>query len=198
MAAQRVCRAFSTNTASCTTRQVIERELKYGAQTYQIMPVALKKGEGVYVWDMEGKRYYDCLSGYSALNQGHRHPRIINAMKDQLNKLTLTSRAFHSDILGEYMEYASKLFGYSRLLPMNSGVEACETAIKLARRWGYDVKGIPPNEAKIVVVENNFWGRSIAAISSSTDPDSFGGFGPYVPGFVKIPYNNTAEIEVSN
>ena len=194
-AARAFSRSFTTD-AVPSTRQVIERELKYGARTYQVLPVALKRGEGVYVWDMEGKRYYDCLSGYSALNQGHLHPRIVNALKDQLTKLTLTSRAFHSDLLGEYMEYATKLFGYNRLLPMNSGVEAAETAVKLARRWGYDVKGIPPNEAKIVVIENNFWGRSIAAITSSSDPDSFGGFGPFLPGFVKIPYNNTAEVEV--
>ena len=180
-----------------STDQVIEREFKYGARTYEIIPVALNRGKGVHVWDMEGRRYLDFLSAYSALNQGHLHPRIVNVMKDQLDKLTLTSRAFHSDLLGEYMEYATNLFGYDRLLPMNSGVEAAETAVKLARRWGYDVKGIPPNQAKIVVVENNFWGRSLAAVSSSTDPESFTGFGPYVPGFVTIPYNDTGAVEVS-
>ncbi len=180
-----------------STDQVIEREFKYGARTYEIIPVALNRGKGVHVWDMEGRRYLDFLSAYSALNQGHLHPRIVNATKDQLDKLTLTSRAFHSDLLGEYMQYATNLFGYDRLLPMNSGVEAAETAVKLARRWGYDVKGIPPNQAKVVVAENNFWGRSLAAVSSSTDPESFTGFGPFVPGFITIPYNDTGAVEVS-
>ena len=188
---------FYTTQAVTTTNQVIERELKHGARTYQVIPVALKRGEGVYVWDMEDRKYFDFLSAYSSLNQGHLHPRIVNAMKDQLDKLTLTSRAFHSDLLGEFMEFATNLFGYDRLLPMNSGVEASETAVKLARRWGYDIKGIPPNEAKVVVVENNFWGRSIAAVSSSTDSESFGGFGPFVPGFLTVPYNNISALEVS-
>lgn len=160
------------------------------------MPVAISRGLGVHVWDVEGKRYYDFLSAYSALNQGHLHPRIISAMKDQLDKLTLTSRAFHAEILGEYMEYATRLFGYDRLLPMNSGVEAAETAVKLARRWGYDVKGIPKDQAKVVFAENNFWGRSLSAVSSSSDEESYGGFGPKMGGFIMIPYNNLTEVEV--
>jgi ornithine--oxo-acid transaminase len=146
------------------------------------------------MWDVEGKRYYDFLSAYSAVNQGHCHPRIIRALTEQAPKLTLTSRAFHNNILGEYEEYMTRVFGYDKLLPMNTGVEGGETAIKLARRWGYTVKGIPANEAKIVFVEGNFWGRTLSAISSSTDPSSFGGFGPYMPGFVVIPYNDLSAL----
>ena len=188
---------YYSSVRTVSTQQIIDREKKHGAITYEVIPVALCRGEGVHVWDVEGKQYFDFLSAYSALNQGHRHPRIINALKDQLDKLTLTSRAFYSDLLGEFMEYTTKLFGYDRLLPMNSGVEAAETAVKLARRWGYDVKGIPQDQAKIVFVGNNFWGRSIAAVSSSTDPESKGGYGPYVSGFNIIPYNDVAAVEVS-
>ena len=179
------------------TEAIFERERSYGAHNYAPMPVALCKGEGVFVWDVEGKRYFDLLTGYSALNQGHRHPKIVRAMKDQLDKLTLTSRAFYNDALGEFEEYATKLFGYDKLLPMNSGVEAAETAVKLARRWGYDVKGIPHYQAKIVFVEGNFWGRSIAALSASSDAECYGGFGPYVPGFVTVPYDDAHAIEVA-
>ena len=179
-----------------TTEAVIERELKYGAHNYHPIPVAITKGEGIYVWDVEGRRYMDFLSAYSALNQGHRHPKIVKALKDQLEQLTLTSRAFYSDALGEFEEYMTDVFGYDKLLPMNSGVEAIETAIKLTRRWGYDVKGIPLNNAKVVFPEGNFWGRSIAAISSSCDPESYYGYGPYVPNFETIPYNDLEALEV--
>lgn len=175
---------------------VFERERKYGAHNYKPLPVAISKGEGVYVWDVDGNRYFDFLSGYSALNQGHRHPRIIKALKDQADTLTLTSRAFYSDALGEFEEYATRLFGYDKLLPMNSGVEADETSIKLARRWAYDVKGVPKYQAKVVFAEGNFWGRSIAAISSSTDPESYEGYGPFVPNFEVIPYDDLEKLEV--
>ena len=177
---------------------MIERELKYGAHNYHPIPVAIAKGEGVYVWDVEGKKYMDFLSAYSSLNQGHRHPKIVKALIEQLNVLTLTSRAYYTDVLGEYEQYMTSIFGYDKLLPMNTGVEACETAVKLVRRWGYDIKGIPPNQAKMVFAEGNFWGRSLAAISSSTDAESYGGFGPYVPNFVVIPYNNLSALEVNS
>ena len=147
------------------------------------------------MWDVEGKRYYDFLSAYSAVNQGHCHPRIIAALREQAERLTLTSRAFHNNVLGEYEEYMTRLFGYDKLLPMNTGVEGGETAIKLARRWGYEVKGIPADQAKIVFAEGNFWGRTLSAISSSTDPSSYSGFGPYMPGFVIIPYNDIPALE---
>lgn len=175
---------------------VFEREFKYGAHNYKPVPVALSKGEGVYAWDVEGKRYLDFMSGYSALNQGHRHPRIIQALKEQADKLTLTSRAFYSDVLGEFEEYATKLFGFDKLLPMNTGVEAAETSIKLARRWAYDVKGVPKDQAKVVFAEGNFLGRSIAAVSASTDPESYTGYGPFVPNFVKIKFDDVDELEV--
>lgn len=168
----------------------ITREGKFGAHNYHPLPVVLEKGEGVFVWDVEGKRYFDFLSGYSALSQGHCHPRIIKALTDQAQKLTLVSRAFHADILGEYMEFACKFFGYDKLLPMNSGAEAVETALKLARRWGYRVKGVAPEKAKIVVCSENFHGRTITIISMSTDPCSYTDFGPYTTGFIKIQYNN--------
>ena len=180
-----------------TTEAVIERELKYGAHNYHPIPVAITKGEGIYVWDVEGRQYVDFLSAYSALNQGHRHPKIVKALKDQLEHLTLTSRAFYSDALGEFEEYMTDVFGYDKLLPMNTGVEAIDTAIKLARRWGYDVKGIPLNNAKVIFVEGNFWGRSIAAVSSSCDPESYYGYGPYVPNFEIIPYDNLEALEVN-
>ena len=175
---------------------IFEKEKKFGAHNYESLPVALCKGEGIFVWDVEGNRYFDFLSGYSALNQGHRHPRIMKVLKEQLDKLTLTSRAFYNDALGEFEEYASKLFGYDKLLPMNSGVEAAESAVKLARRWAYDVKGVPHNKAKVVFAQGNFWGRSIAAVSSSTDPESYGGFGPFVPNFEIVEFDNLNELEV--
>ncbi|MDH6357968.1 ornithine--oxo-acid transaminase [Parabacteroides sp. PF5-9] len=172
------------------TMDYMLREEKYGAHNYHPLPVVLKRGVGVFVWDVEEKRYFDFLSGYSALSQGHCHPKIVAALKTQAEQLTLVSRAFYSDRLGEYMKKACELFGYEKLLPMNSGAEAVETALKLARRWGYIKKGIPENEAKIIVCTNNFHGRTITIVSMSTDPDAYRGFGPYTPGFIKIPYNN--------
>ena len=168
----------------------IIREGKFGAHNYHPLPVVLEKGEGVFVWDVVGKRYFDFLSGYSALSQGHCHPKIIKALTEQAQKLTLVSRAFHADILGEYMEFACKFFGYNKLLPMNTGAEAVETALKLARRWGYRIKGIAPEKAKIIVCSENFHGRTITIISMSTDLSSYEDFGPYTPGFIKVQYNN--------
>ncbi len=185
----------STTTLSVNTQQYIDLEEKYGAHNYHPLPVVLDRGEGVFVWDVDGKRYYDFLSGYSAVNQGHCHPEIIKALIEQATKLTLTSRAFHSNLLGEYEKYITNYFGYDKVLPMNTGVEGGETAIKLARRWGYTVKGIAENKAKIIFAEGNFWGRTMAAISSSTDPSSFHNFGPFMPGFELIPYNDLAALE---
>lgn len=168
----------------------IDLENKFGAHNYHPLPVVLERGEGVFLWDVTGKRYYDFLSAYSAVNQGHVHPKIVDALITQAQKLTLTSRAFYNDQLGPYEQYITQYFGYDRVLPMNSGVEAGETAIKLARRWGYDVKGIPEDQAKVIFVEGNFWGRTLGAISSSTDPSSKASFGPYMPGYSIIPYND--------
>lgn len=178
-----------------TSQQVFDREAKYGAHNYHPIPVALTRGLGVHLWDVEGKVYYDFLSAYSAVNQGHCHPKIVEAMKEQAEVLTLTSRAFYSDALGEYEEYLCKLFGYDKVLPMNTGVEAGETACKLARKWGYMVKKIPDNQAKIIFAGGNFWGRTLAAVSSSTDPSSYEGFGPYMPGFKIVPYNDIPALE---
>jgi len=183
------------NKANITSQQVFDREEKYGAHNYHPLPVALSRGKGVYVWDVEGRKYYDFLSAYSAVNQGHCHPIIVNALREQSEILTLTSRAFYSSALGEFEEYITKMFGYDKVLPMNTGVEACETACKLARKWGYTVKGIPEHGAKIVFAEGNFWGRTLAAISASTDPSSYGGFGPFMPGFETIPYNDLKSLE---
>jgi ornithine--oxo-acid transaminase len=177
------------------TEQYIEREEKYNAHNYHPLPVVLERGEGVYVWDVEGKRYYDFLSGYSAINQGHCHPKIVQSFITQAQKLTLTSRAFHSNILGEFAEFITSFFGYEKVLPMNAGVEAVETAIKLARRWGYDVKGIPSNQAKIIVCDGNFHGRTVNVISFSSDPDSHNGFGPFTPGYISIPYGDSTALE---
>jgi len=171
-------------------RHYLDLEEKYGAHNYHPLPVVLAKGEGVFVWDVDNKRYYDYLSGYSALNQGHCHPLIIATLIEQVQKLTLTSRAFYSDALGEYAAFVTNYFGYDKVLPMNTGVEAVETAIKLCRRWGYTVKGIPENKAKIIVCADNFHGRTSTVISFSSDPDSYKNFGPYMPGFEIIPYNN--------
>jgi len=181
--------------AKMTTQDYIAREDKYGAHNYHPIPVVLTKGKGVYVWDVEGKRYFDFLSAYSAVNQGHCHPHIIKALTKQAKRLTLTSRAFYSDALGEYEEYVTKYFGYDKVLPMNSGAEGDETALKLCRKWAYKVKGIKENEAKIIVCENNFHGRTITIVSMSTDPDSYGGYGPFTPGFIKIPYNDIPALE---
>ena len=173
----------------------IELEAKYGAHNYKPLPVVLKKGLGVFLWDVDGKKYYDFLSAYSAVNQGHCHPKIIKALQDQSLKLTLTSRAFYNDVLGGFEKFLTDLFGYNKCLPMNSGVEAGETAVKLARKWGYEKKGIEMNSAKIIFPEGNFWGRTLAAISSSTDPSSYNGFGPFMPGYDIIPYNDLVVLE---
>ncbi len=170
-------------------------ELRYGAHNYHPLPVVLSLGEGVYVWDVEGKKYFDFLAAYSAVNQGHRHPKIIAALIKQASKITLTSRAFYNDSLGNYEKYITQYFGYDKVLPMNTGVEAVETAVKLARRWAYSVKGIAENQAKIVWVENNFHGRTLSSISASTDPTSYGGFGPFLPGYVIIPFNDLDALE---
>jgi ornithine--oxo-acid transaminase len=173
-----------------TTTSLIEIEDQFSAHNYHPLPVVLSRGQGVYVWDVDGKKYYDFLSGYSALNQGHCHPKIIASLILQAQRLTLTSRAFHSDQFAEYARFITQYFGYDRVLPMNTGVEAVETAIKLARRWGYEVKGIPENKARIIVFENNFHGRTSTVISFSSDPSSYAGFGPFMPGFDLIPYND--------
>jgi len=177
------------------TQYYLDLESNYGAHNYHPLPVVLSKGSGVFLWDVEGKRYYDFLSGYSAVNQGHCHPKIIQALVDQAQHLTLTSRAFHNNLLGEYEKYITELFGYDKVLPMNTGVEGGETAIKLARRWAYVKKGVAENKARIVFAENNFWGRTLAAISSSTDPSSYSQFGPFMPGFDLVPYNDLAALE---
>jgi len=178
-----------------SSKDLMKLEDRYGAHNYHPIPVVLSKGEGVFVWDVEGKKYFDFLSAYSAVNQGHCHPRIIKALTDQSRQLTLTSRAFYNDMLGRYEKYMHEYFGYDKILPVNTGVEACETAVKLCRKWGYEVKGIPANQAKIIFVENNFWGRTLAAISSSTDPNTTQNFGPYMPGYKIIPYNDLAALE---
>jgi ornithine--oxo-acid transaminase len=173
----------------------MDLEERYGAHNYHPLPVVLSRGEGVFVWDVEGKKYYDFLSAYSACNQGHSHPRILNALMEQAKKLTLTSRAFHNDRLGPYEEFITQFFGYDKVLPMNTGVEGGETAIKLCRKWAYEVKGTPQNEAVILFATGNFWGRTLAAISSSADPSSYRNYGPYMPGFQLIPYNDLPALE---
>lgn len=173
----------------------IELEDVHGAHNYHPLPVVLERGEGIFVWDVEGKKYFDFLSAYSALNQGHNHPEIVAALINQVKKLSLTSRAFYNNCLGEYEKYITELFGYDKVLPMNTGAEGVETAMKLARRWAYTIKGIPDGQAKIIVCDGNFHGRTISIISASTDPDSYSKFGPYTPGFVKIPYNNIPALE---
>jgi ornithine--oxo-acid transaminase len=178
-----------------SSQKAMELEDKYGAHNYHPLPVVLSKGKGAKVWDAEGKEYFDFLSAYSAVNQGHCHPKIVGALTEQAQKLTLTSRAFYNDVLGVYEKYITEYFGYDKVLPMNTGAEADETALKLARKWGYLKKGIPENEAKIIVCANNFHGRTITIISMSTDPDSYKGFGPYTPGFVTVPYNDIEALE---
>ena len=175
----------------------IALEHKYGAHNYHPLPVVLSTGKGAQVWDVDGKCYFDFLSAYSAVNQGHVHPRIISALSNQLQRLTLTSRAFYNDQLGPYEKYITACFGFDRVLPMNTGVEAGETAIKLARRWAYDIKGVPQNQARIVFAAGNFWGRTLAAISSSDDPSSYSGFGPFMPGFERIAYNSIEALETA-
>jgi len=177
------------------SKHYIQLEYKYGAHNYAPLPVVLTRGRGVYLWDIEGHRYYDFLSAYSAVNQGHCHPKIVEALIEQAQRLTLTSRAFYNDQLGPYLEFMSRLFGYDKLLPMNTGAEAVETAVKLCRRWAYDVKKIPKYEAKIIFACDNFHGRTLTAVSASTDPSSYEGFGPFLPGIVKIPYNDIPALE---
>lgn len=185
----------TTHTVSANASKYLELEDQFGAHNYHPIPVVLERGAGVFLYDVDGKRYFDFLSGYSAVNQGHCHPAIIQTLQEQAAKLTLTSRAFHNNLLGHYEQYICQYFGYDKVLPMNTGVEGGETAIKLARRWGYNVKGIPENQAKIIFAEGNFWGRTLAAISSSTDPSSYKGFGPYMPGFGMVPYNDLEALE---
>ncbi len=185
----------STINISANSRHYLELEEKYGAHNYHPLPVVLNKGEGVFVWDVDGKRYYDFLSGYSAVNQGHCHPKIIAALTEQAQKLTLTSRAFHSNILGEYEKYITEYFGYDKVLPMNTGVEAVETAIKLARHWGYKIKGVEENKATIIVCINNFHGRTTGVISFSTDATATKDFGPFISGYETIAFNDLAALE---
>lgn len=180
-----------------TPQQTIELENKYGAHNYHPLPVVLNRGEGVYVWDIEGKKYYDFLSAYSAVNQGHCHPKIVNAMVQQAQTLTLTSRAFFNDVLGKYEKFACEFFGFDKVLPMNTGAEAVETALKLCRKWGYEVKGIDENEAEIIVCENNFHGRTTTIISFSNDPVARKNFGPFTKGFIKIEYDNLEALEAA-
>ena len=180
-----------------TTQQAVDLENKYGAHNYHPLPVVLNRGEGVYVWDVEGKKYYDFLSAYSAVNQGHCHPKIVQALVEQAQSLTLTSRAFYNDVLGTYEKFITELFGYDKVLPMNTGVEGGETALKLCRKWAYKVKGITENKAKILFAENNFWGRTLAAVSSSTDPSAYSDYGPYLPGFEIVKYNDLTALEAA-
>jgi ornithine--oxo-acid transaminase len=177
-------------TEKLNSKQLIDLEDKYGAHNYHPLPVVLSKGEGVFVWDVEGKRYFDFLSAYSAVNQGHCHPKIVDALVEQAKTLALTSRAFHNDVLGRYEKFVTEYFGFDKILPMNTGAEAVETAIKLTRKWAYKKKGIAENMAKIVVCENNFHGRTTTIVSFSSDPDGYGDYGPFTPGFVRIPYND--------
>lgn len=188
---------LATMNLSDKTSYFLDKEERFGAHNYHPLPVVLSRGEGVYVWDVDGKRYYDFLSAYSAVNQGHCHPKIIAAFIEQAQKLTLTSRAFHSELLGEYAEYITRYFGYDKVLPMNTGVEAVETALKLARKWGYMMKGVADNKAKIIVCANNFHGRTINVISFSTDPDARKDFGPYTPGYEVIAYNDLAALQAA-
>jgi ornithine--oxo-acid transaminase len=178
-----------------SAQEYMDREARFGAHNYHPLPVVLERGEGIFVWDVEGKKYFDFLSAYSAVNQGHCHPRIVKALIDQAQKLALTSRAFYNNVLGEWEEYMTNLFGYDKMLPMNSGAEADETALKLIRKWAYKVKGVPKSEAKIIVCNGNFHGRTITIISMSSDPDAYNDYGPYTPGFINIPYNDIKALE---
>lgn len=178
-----------------TAQEFMDREARYGAHNYHPLPVVLERGEGIYVWDTDGKRYFDFLSAYSAVNQGHCHPKIVKAMTDQAQKLALTSRAFYNDVLGEWEEFITRYFGYDKVLPMNTGAEADETALKLCRKWAYMKKGVPDGKAKIIVCDGNFHGRTITIVSLSNDPESYGGYGPFTPGFIKIPYNDIPALE---
>jgi ornithine--oxo-acid transaminase len=185
------------STEKITSKQAIDLEYRYGAHNYHPLPVVLARGEGVFVWDVEGKKYYDFLSAYSAVNQGHCHPKIVEALTEQAGKLALTSRAFHNDVLGEFEKFATEYFGYDKVLPMNTGAEAVETAIKLCRKWAYLVKNIEEDRAKIVVCENNFHGRTTTIVSFSSDPEAYAEYGPFTPGFVRIPYNDLDALETA-
>ena len=178
-----------------TAQEFIDREARYGAHNYHPLPVVLERGEGIYVWDRDGKKYFDFLSAYSAVNQGHCHPKIVKAMTDQAQKLALTSRAFYNDVLGEWEEFVTRFFGYDKVLPMNTGAEADETALKLCRKWAYMKKVVPDGKAKIIVCDGNFHGRTITIVSLSNDPESYAGYGPFTPGFIKIPYNDIPALE---
>ena len=178
-----------------TAQEFMDREARYGAHNYHPLPVVLERGEGIYVWDTDGKKYFDFLSAYSAVNQGHCHPKIVKAMTDQAQKLALTSRAFYNDVLGEWEEFVTRFFGYDKVLPMNTGAEADETALKLCRKWAYMKKGVPDGKAKIIVCDGNFHGRTITIVSLSNDPESYAGYGPFTPGFIKIPYNDIPALE---
>ena len=178
-----------------TAQEFIDREARYGAHNYHPLPVVLERGEGIYVWDTDGKKYFDFLSAYSAVNQGHCHPKIVKAMTDQAQKLALTSRAFYNDVRGEWEEFVTRFFGYDKVLPMNTGAEADETALKLCRKWAYMKKGVPDGKAKIIVCDGNFHGRTITIVSLSNDPESYAGYGPFTPGFIKIPYNDIPALE---
>jgi ornithine--oxo-acid transaminase len=187
--------SFPYSVRKVSSQEAMELENRYGAHNYHPLDVVISKASGCHVWDAEGVPYYDFLSAYSAVNQGHCHPKIVNVLKEQADKLTLTSRAFYNDVLGQYSKYITELFGYDRVLPMNSGVEAAETAVKLARKYAYQKRGIPDGKAHIVFAKNNFWGRSIAAVSASTDPESYGEYGPYVPGFSTVEYNDLEALD---
>ncbi|KAF7640440.1 Ornithine aminotransferase [Meloidogyne graminicola] len=192
-------RNLSKNTvrSSIAAQHYLDKESEYGAHNYKPIPVVISKGKGCKVWDVEGKVYYDCLSGYSALNQGHCHPRLVKVIQDQSQKLTLTSRAFYTDALGEYAEYLTNLFGYQKMMPMNSGVEAVDTAVKLARKWAYEVKGVPQNKAKIIFAKDNFHGRSLFACSASTDPEVYQNFGPFLPNIFHVPFDDLEALELA-
>jgi ornithine--oxo-acid transaminase len=188
--------ALKSEHVSSETARCIVLEEEFGAHNYHPLPVVLSKGRGTKIWDVTGKEYFDFLSAYSAVNQGHCHPKITAALIEQAQRITLTSRAFHNDALGEYCQFVTDYFGYDRVLPMNTGVEGGETAIKLARRWGYAVKGIENGKARVIFANQNFWGRTLAAISSSNDPTAFRGFGPYMPGFSHVPFNDLGSLEM--
>lgn len=190
-------RISSVRSLSSIADRYLKLEHDFSAHNYHPLPVVLSRGSGVHVWDVAGKQYLDFLSAYSAVNQGHCHPRIIEALKKQAGMLTLTSRAFYNDQFGSYAQFITSTFGYDKVLPMNSGVEACETAVKLARKWAYEVKGVPQNSATVIFAESNFWGRSLAAVSSSTDPESYNNYGPFMPGFKTIPFNDPIALEAA-
>jgi ornithine--oxo-acid transaminase len=190
-------KSYGENKLGEKSERMFAREEKYGAHNYHPLPVAIERAQGIHMWDVEGNRYFDFLSAYSAMNQGHCHPRLVATMRDQAGKMTLTSRAFYNNVLGEFEQYITGLLGFDKVQVMNTGVEAGETSIKLARKWGYTVKGIPDNQAVVLYAAENFWGRTLAAVSSSTDPSCYGGFGPFIPNFKIVPYNDLKALEVT-